>query len=54
MTKCRSYTYEVQIQTDSEGFRLDALDRSHITFVHLELKSSLFDEFIWYKIGEEI
>ncbi len=37
---------EVQIQTDSEGFRLDALDRSHITFVHLELKASLFDEFI--------
>ena len=25
---------------------IDALDRSHITFVHLELKSSLFDEFI--------
>jgi len=37
---------EVQIQTDSEGIRLDALDRSHITFVHLELKSSLFDEFV--------
>ena len=37
---------EVQIQTDSEGFRLNALDRSHITFVHLELKSSLFDEFV--------
>ena len=37
---------EVQIQTDSEGLRLDALDRSHITFVHLELKASLFDEFI--------
>jgi len=37
---------EVQIQTDSEGIRLDALDRSHITFVHLELKASLFDEFI--------
>ena len=37
---------EVQIQTDSEGFRLDALDRSHITFVHLELKSSLFTEYI--------
>jgi len=37
---------EVQIQTDSEGFRLDALDRSHITYVHLELKASLFDEFI--------
>ena len=37
---------EVQIQTDSEGMRLDALDRSHITFVHLELKSSLFDEYV--------
>lgn len=37
---------EVQIQTDSDGMRLDALDRSHITFVHLELKSSLFDEYI--------
>jgi proliferating cell nuclear antigen len=37
---------EVQIQTDSEGIRLDALDRSHITFVHLELKASLFDEFV--------
>lgn len=37
---------EVQIQTDSEGMRLEALDRSHITFVHLELKSSLFDEYI--------
>lgn len=37
---------EVQIQTDSEGMRLDALDRSHITFVHLELKASLFDEYV--------
>lgn len=37
---------EVQLQTDSEGIRLDALDRSHITFVHLELKASLFDEYI--------
>ncbi|MGL4670100.1 MAG: proliferating cell nuclear antigen (pcna) [Methanobacteriaceae archaeon] len=37
---------EVQLQTDSDGMRLDALDRSHITFVHLELKSSLFDEFV--------
>jgi proliferating cell nuclear antigen len=37
---------EVQIQTDSEGIRLDALDRSHITFIHLELKASLFDEFV--------
>ncbi len=36
---------EVEIQTDSEGMRLDALDRSHITFVHLELKSDLFDEY---------
>lgn len=36
---------EVQIQTDSEGLRLDALDRSHITFAHLELKASLFDEY---------
>ena len=37
---------EVQIQTDSEGMRLDALDRSHITYVHLELNASLFDEYI--------
>ncbi|MBM4240737.1 MAG: proliferating cell nuclear antigen (pcna) [Euryarchaeota archaeon] len=36
---------EVQMQADNEGLRLDALDRSHITFVHLELKSDLFDEF---------
>lgn len=34
---------EVQMQADNEGLRLDALDRSHITFVHLELKSDLFD-----------
>ncbi|KZX15695.1 DNA polymerase sliding clamp [Methanobrevibacter cuticularis] len=37
---------EVQIQTDSEGIRLDALDRSHITFVHLELNAGLFDEYV--------
>ncbi|MBC7100626.1 proliferating cell nuclear antigen (pcna) [Methanothermobacter tenebrarum] len=36
---------EVQIQVDSEGMRLDALDRSHITFVHLELHKELFDEY---------
>ncbi|MDI3483683.1 MAG: proliferating cell nuclear antigen [Methanobacteriaceae archaeon] len=36
---------EVQIQVDSEGMRLDALDRSHITFVHLELKREVFDEY---------
>ncbi|MDD1763332.1 MAG: proliferating cell nuclear antigen (pcna) [Methanobacteriaceae archaeon] len=34
---------EVQMQADSEGIKLDALDRSHITFVHLELKSGVFD-----------
>ena len=37
---------EVQIQTDSEGMRLDALDRSHITFVHLELNVDLFDKYV--------
>ncbi|MCF0226363.1 MAG: proliferating cell nuclear antigen (pcna) [Methanobrevibacter sp.] len=37
---------EVQIQTDSEGMRLDALDRSHITFVHLELNVDLFDNYV--------
>ncbi len=34
---------EVQIQTDSEGMRLDALDRSHITFVHLRLTLTLMN-----------
>ncbi|MDR3063105.1 MAG: proliferating cell nuclear antigen (pcna) [Methanobrevibacter sp.] len=37
---------EIQFQTDSEGLRLDALDRGHITFLHLDLKASLFDEYI--------
>lgn len=36
---------EVQMHADEEGLRLDALDRSHITFVHLELKSNVFDEY---------
>lgn len=36
---------EVQIQISAEGMRLDALDRSHITFVHLELGAALFDEY---------
>jgi proliferating cell nuclear antigen len=36
---------EVQMQADGEGLRLDALDRSHITYVHLELKKGLFDEY---------
>jgi len=31
------------MQADTEGLKLDALDRSHITFVHLELKSGVFD-----------
>lgn len=36
---------EVQMKGDSDGMRLDALDRSHITFVHLEFKSQLFDSY---------
>ncbi len=36
---------EVQIEVDSDGLRLNAIDRSHITYVHLELKESLFDIF---------
>ncbi|HMK53486.1 MAG TPA: proliferating cell nuclear antigen (pcna) [Methanobacteriaceae archaeon] len=36
---------EVQMQADEEGLRLDALDRSHITFVHLELRKNVFDEY---------
>ena len=36
---------EVQMQAASDGMKLDALDRSHITFVHLELKSAVFDEY---------
>ena len=34
---------EVQIEVDSDGLRLNAIDRSHITYVHLELKETLFD-----------
>ena len=34
---------EVQIEVDSDGLRLNAIDRSHVTYVHLELKESLFD-----------
>jgi len=34
---------EVQIEVDSDGLRLNAIDRSHITYVHLEVKESLFD-----------
>lgn len=36
---------EVVCTVDSEGFRLSAMDRSHICFVFLELKSSVFDEY---------
>lgn len=36
---------EVICIVDSEGFRLNALDRSHISFVSLDFKPELFDEF---------
>ena len=36
---------EVQIQLDQEGLRLNALDKSHITFIHLELEKTVFDEY---------
>lgn len=36
---------EVTIIFDSEGMRLNALDRSHITFVTLELKPEVFDSY---------
>ena len=36
---------EIGIECDNEGIRLQAIDRSHITFVSLDLKSSLFDEY---------
>lgn len=37
---------EVTLTADSEGIRLKALDRSHITFVDLELDADLFNEYI--------
>lgn len=37
---------EVTIVFDSEGMRLNALDRSHITFVTLELEPSVFDSYV--------
>jgi proliferating cell nuclear antigen len=40
---------EVQILASKDGLTLDALDKSHIVFVHLELKPDLFDE---YKVDE--
>lgn len=42
---------EVQIQADEDGLKLDALSRDHITFIHLELKISLFDE---YQCDEQV
>lgn len=36
---------EIILECDSEGMRLRALDRSHITFVEMDLKGSLFDEY---------
>ena len=37
---------EVTIIFDSEGMRLNALDRSHITFVTLELEPDVFDSYV--------
>lgn len=36
---------EIICVIDSEGFRVTALDRSHISFVNLDLKPTVFDEF---------
>lgn len=37
---------EVKIMVDSEGLRLNALDRSKSNFVHLNLKAEFFDKFV--------
>lgn len=37
---------EVKIKVDSEGMRLSSLDKSHITYVQLNLESELFDEYL--------
>lgn len=36
---------EVGIECDSDGMRLRALDRGHITFVEMDLKQELFDKY---------
>lgn len=36
---------EVICHIDSEGFRVNAIDRSHICFISLNLKKELFDEY---------
>jgi len=35
--------YEVQMEIDSDGIRLNAIDSFHIMFVHLEIKEKEFD-----------
>ena len=37
---------EVSCKVDGDGFRVSAIDRSHICFVSLDLKAECFDEFI--------
>ena len=36
---------EIVIETDSEGVRAKALDRSHVSFIGFDLKVSFFDEY---------
>jgi len=36
---------EITIICDSEGIRINALDRSHITFILMDLQKTLFDEY---------
>ena len=36
---------EIVLECDAEGIRLHALDRSHITFVEMDLRESLFDDY---------
>ena len=36
---------EVSIECDNEGMRLKCLDKSHITFIGLNLNNTLFDEY---------
>lgn len=37
---------DVTLTADSEGLRLAALDRSHITFINMDLRHDLFDEYV--------
>ena len=36
---------EVTLIADKDGLRMRALDKSHITFISLDLEYSLFDEY---------